>query len=218
MTAAERQRLYRRRKKALTRQHEVTMVAGAGCIALHQVQRARPIALDIAGSAIKLGEELKREFPSMRKLLRLAKALTADSGRMQTALSDYQAQQELAEAKKQPPVSRSGRSAAAQRHADPIPSSIPPLPPGPKHIADAIHMDHIVCLEDGQKVQDLAAYLDTLGMTPHEYRKKWNLPEEYPMQAPDLILEEGATYAYDPDSGKFRRVRLLGAAFSPQRN
>ena len=50
----------------------------------------------------------------------------------------------------------------------------------------SIKPEHIVCLEDGKKMKMLRRHLSTdHGMTPDEYRAKWNLPKDYPMVAPD---------------------------------
>jgi predicted transcriptional regulator len=44
--------------------------------------------------------------------------------------------------------------------------------------------DHLVCLEDGLKMKMLKRHLMTVhGLTPEEYREKWNLPPDYPMVA-----------------------------------
>lgn len=49
----------------------------------------------------------------------------------------------------------------------------------------SVHDDHIVCLEDGKKFKSLKRHLMTHhGITPEEYRAKWNLPADYPMVAP----------------------------------
>jgi predicted transcriptional regulator len=44
--------------------------------------------------------------------------------------------------------------------------------------------DYIVCLDDGRKFKSMRRHLMKLGMTPEEYRAKWNLPHDYPMVAP----------------------------------
>jgi predicted transcriptional regulator len=44
--------------------------------------------------------------------------------------------------------------------------------------------DYIVCLDDGKKFKSMRRHLMKLGMTPEEYRTKWNLPHDYPMVAP----------------------------------
>ena len=45
--------------------------------------------------------------------------------------------------------------------------------------------EYIVCLEDGKKLKMLKRHLSTAyGMTPEQYRAKWNLPHDYPMVAP----------------------------------
>ena len=49
----------------------------------------------------------------------------------------------------------------------------------------SVKNDHIVCLEDGKKMKMLKRHLMTdHGMTPDEYRERWNLPADYPMVAP----------------------------------
>lgn len=51
-------------------------------------------------------------------------------------------------------------------------------------IEDTVTDDYIICLEDGRKLQILKRHLrQRYGMTPEEYRKKWNLPSDYPMVA-----------------------------------
>ncbi|WP_454017718.1 MucR family transcriptional regulator [Azospirillum sp. Marseille-Q6669] len=55
-------------------------------------------------------------------------------------------------------------------------------------IRRSVTPDHIVCLEDGQKLKMLKRHLRTAyGMTPEEYRARWNLPDNYPMTAPNHV-------------------------------
>lgn len=50
--------------------------------------------------------------------------------------------------------------------------------------------DYIVCLEDGKKLKMLKRHLRAnYGMTPEEYRAKWNLPPDYPMVAPNYAKQ-----------------------------
>jgi len=60
-------------------------------------------------------------------------------------------------------------------------------PPEPAvSIRASVKPDYIVCLEDGKKLKMLKRYLRTnYNMTPEEYRKRWNLPSDYPMVAPN---------------------------------
>ena len=52
-------------------------------------------------------------------------------------------------------------------------------------VGRSIQHDYIICLEDGQKFKSLKRHLMThYGMTPEEYREKWDLPADYPMVAP----------------------------------
>ncbi len=64
-------------------------------------------------------------------------------------------------------------------------------PPQQEKLAPAVSIrksvtpDYIVCLEDGKKFKSLKRHLATHhGITPEEYRAKWNLPADYPMVAP----------------------------------
>ena len=53
-------------------------------------------------------------------------------------------------------------------------------------IRSSIKPDYIVCLEDGKRLQTLKRYLGgRFGLTPEQYRQKWNLPSDYPMVAPN---------------------------------
>jgi len=53
-------------------------------------------------------------------------------------------------------------------------------------IRHSITPDYIICLEDGKKFKIMKRHLTTVyGMTPTEYRRKWNLPPDYPMVAPN---------------------------------
>lgn len=53
-------------------------------------------------------------------------------------------------------------------------------------IRSSVKPDFIVCLEDGKKLKMMRRHLMTAyGMTPDDYRAKWNLPKDYPMVAPN---------------------------------
>jgi predicted transcriptional regulator len=52
-------------------------------------------------------------------------------------------------------------------------------------VKKSIGDDYIICLEDGKKLTMLKRYLRSqYNMSPEEYRKKWDLPHDYPMVAP----------------------------------
>ncbi len=52
-------------------------------------------------------------------------------------------------------------------------------------VSKSVHDDYIVCLEDGKRLKMLKRYLSSrYDMSPEEYRRKWNLPPDYPMVAP----------------------------------
>ncbi len=53
-------------------------------------------------------------------------------------------------------------------------------------IKRSVTPDYVICLEDGAKLKMLKRHLRThYGLTPQQYREKWNLPPDYPMVAPN---------------------------------
>lgn len=55
----------------------------------------------------------------------------------------------------------------------------------PQQIRDSVKNDKIQCLEDGTWHIMLRRYLmRRFALTPEQYRKKWGLPDSYPMVAP----------------------------------
>jgi predicted transcriptional regulator len=58
----------------------------------------------------------------------------------------------------------------------------PPTPAVP--IKRSIGSDFLICLEDGKKLKMLKRHLQTrYHMSPEEYRRRWGLPQDYPMVA-----------------------------------
>ena len=53
-------------------------------------------------------------------------------------------------------------------------------------VRKSVTPDTIICLEDGKKFKSLKRHLrTTYNLTPEQYRAKWNLPNDYPMVAPN---------------------------------
>ena len=52
-------------------------------------------------------------------------------------------------------------------------------------IRKSITPGFLICLDDGKKLKTLKRHLTNLGMTPDQYRAKWDLPDNYPMVAPE---------------------------------
>ena len=49
-------------------------------------------------------------------------------------------------------------------------------------VRKSVTAEYIICLEDGLKFRSLKRHLRTkYNMSPEEYRKKWDLPSDYPM-------------------------------------
>lgn len=57
-------------------------------------------------------------------------------------------------------------------------------------IKKSVTPDYIICLEDGRKLKMLKRHLKTaFDMTPEDYRKRWGLPADYPMVAPNYARQ-----------------------------
>ena len=80
-------------------------------------------------------------------------------------------------------------------------------------VKKSISSDFIVCLEDGRKFKSLKRHLRTkYGMSPEDYRAKWNLPKDYPMVCPfakprSTGKTKDKVFAYTPT--KWNKTRTL---------
>jgi predicted transcriptional regulator len=60
-------------------------------------------------------------------------------------------------------------------------------------ISKSVFSEYIIGLEDGKKLKMLKRHLQTAyGMTPEQYRAKWNLESNYPMVAPEYAKKRSA--------------------------
>ncbi len=59
-------------------------------------------------------------------------------------------------------------------------------------IRKSITPDFLICLDDGKRFKSLRRHLAGLGLTPEQYRVKWNLPSDYPMVAPNYAAQRSA--------------------------
>ncbi|MGE5539823.1 MAG: MucR family transcriptional regulator [Gemmatimonas sp.] len=76
-------------------------------------------------------------------------------------------------------LGHSGGAVTGQEPAVPVKKSVTP--------------EYIICLEDGKRLKMLKRYLRTrYGMTPEEYRRKWGLPADYPIVAPNYAAQRSA--------------------------
>ncbi len=66
------------------------------------------------------------------------------------------------------------------------PEEAAPRPEPVVPIKQSVKPEYIVCLDDGKKLKMLKRHLRTAyNMTPDDYRKRWGLPSDYPMVAPN---------------------------------
>jgi predicted transcriptional regulator len=78
------------------------------------------------------------------------------------------------------------------------------------NVKRSVHPDYIICLEDGKKLKMLKRHLKTAyGMTPEEYRDRWQLPPDYPMVAPNYARQRSRLAK---EIGLGTRGRRSGAA------
>jgi predicted transcriptional regulator len=57
-------------------------------------------------------------------------------------------------------------------------------------VRQSVTPSHITCLECGKPFQSLKRHLRVMHtLTPEEYRRKWHLPGDYPMVAPEYAVE-----------------------------
>ena len=63
--------------------------------------------------------------------------------------------------------------------AAPAVEALTPMVP----VRKSVTPDYLICLDDGKRFKALRRHLNVLGMTPEQYREKWDLPKDYPMVA-----------------------------------
>jgi len=74
-------------------------------------------------------------------------------------------------------------------------------------VKKSITPDYIVCLEDGKQFKSLKRHLRTqYGLSPEQYREKWNLGADYPMVAPNYA-EARSKLAKQMGLGQQRKKR-----------
>jgi predicted transcriptional regulator len=66
--------------------------------------------------------------------------------------------------------------------ASPLPNVLEKQKPAVS-VKRSVGTDHIISLENGKPYRSLRRHLAQQGMTPDQYRTKWNLPSDYPMVA-----------------------------------
>lgn len=71
--------------------------------------------------------------------------------------------------------------------------SLSPNKPSAVDPAKSITPGYLICLEDGKQLKMLKRHLRTsYGLTPEQYRERWNLPSDYPMVAPDYARKRSS--------------------------
>ena len=69
--------------------------------------------------------------------------------------------------------------------------SAPLVPAVP--IGRSVFPDYIVCLENGRRFRSMRRHLmAAFGLTPEQYRRRWGLPHDYPMIAPNFAADRSS--------------------------
>lgn len=88
-----------------------------------------------------------------------------------------------------------------------------PRPDPAVSIRSSIKKDHIVCLDCGKKMKMLKRHLSTEhGMSPEEYKARWELSADYPLVAPNYAetrrdLAKKIGLGRKPGSGRGRKKK-----------
>ena len=57
----------------------------------------------------------------------------------------------------------------------------------------SVFPDYIICLDDGRRLKTLRRHLmAAFGLTPEQYRRRWKLPLDYPMVAPNYVADRAS--------------------------
>jgi len=79
-------------------------------------------------------------------------------------------------------------------------------------VKKSVTKDYIICLEDGKRFKSLKRHLrSSFNLSPEEYRKKWGLPYDYPMVAPNYA-QTRSELAKNMGLGNLRQKAKLAAS------
>lgn len=70
-------------------------------------------------------------------------------------------------------------SAAGKSKEEETRAAVPAVP-----VKKSVTDEYLISLEDGKRYKSLKRHLSGRGLTPEQYREKYNLPRDYPMVAP----------------------------------
>ncbi len=71
----------------------------------------------------------------------------------------------------------------------------------------SVHDDYIICLEDGKRFKSLKRHIMAhYGLSPEQYREKWELDASYPMVAPNYAAAR-SVLARKIGLGRKRKVK-----------
>jgi len=100
---------------------------------------------------------------------------------------------------------------ASGTHSAPDQPTTPAVP-----VKKSVTKDYIICLEDGKRFKSLKRHLrSSFNLSPEEYRKKWGLPYDYPMVAPNYA-QTRSDLAKSMGLGNLRQKAKLAASSAPR--
>ena len=84
-------------------------------------------------------------------------------------------------------------------------------------VKKSVHRDFIYSLENGKKFSSLTRHLSALGLSPDQYRAKWKLPADYPMNAA-AYSEKRSALAKSLGLGRKAAFEIIEAQAKPRRS
>ncbi|MDE2403982.1 MAG: MucR family transcriptional regulator [Sphingomonadales bacterium] len=99
---------------------------------------------------------------------------------------------------------------------EPVAAEAPPKPA--VSLRSSVKSDHLVCLDCGMELKMLKRHLMTHhGMTPEQYRARWNLGSDYPLVAPNYAekrrdLAKKIGLGRKPGARRGRKAKVAASA------
>lgn len=152
------------------------------------------MAVDIAVAFLAKNAIARSEVPLLLRDVRAA--LDVDVGRAASAPGDWVTTRDSIGTSATPaaatkdvvtPLRPPALSVCSSDATEPqvVPAMAPAVP-----IDASVTEDYIISLEDGRRFRSLRRHLMAhYGMTPEDYKRKWCLPDDYPMVAPSYARD-----------------------------
>ena len=135
-----------------------------------------------AAASAETGEPRRRGRPKMTDEQKAAAKAAREAAKAQASAPETVSEAAPPAAASAPKAAAKPAKQAASTNYKGARSPDDPAVPVEKSVTP----NYIVCLEDGKQMKMIKRHLRSVyDMSPEEYRAKWNLPDEYPLVAPE---------------------------------